>query len=428
MATFSKNPTDAHKCVLYILTEDRAKTWSVATLTREVGKYTGYSAAASVVRGVVITMVNDGKIGGITNWQGTNASGIHYIEPDTGGNPATFNPATLTVSDPAPLVDPMAGTLVAQLEDEVADLKVQVAAKPADRVVSIEAWKKDGMVKVTEGLFHAKFERLLKLAVRRKNILIYGPTGSGKTFTCEQIADSMDLPFYFTSCTSGTPETHMTARIAPTIPDRDVLMDNYNEFVEQGVAKAAAATLAAAMANGFSSIISEFVVAFENGGVFLLDEMDAADPNVLLVINTALANGKMAVPNRPSNPYAERHDDFICVGAANTVGTGADRMYSGRNKLDDATLDRFRIGKTYMDYDATVEAELCPDDTLRNRLLKYRDGINKNRLERSLSTRFMKDAYDMYSDGWTIEDIDESFFQGWHADETLKVKNHADWA
>lgn len=37
---------------------------------------------------------------------------------------------------------------------------------------------------------------------------------------------------------------------------------------------------------------------YEEGGVFLLDEVDAADANVLLVINQALANGHLPVPNR----------------------------------------------------------------------------------------------------------------------------------
>jgi MoxR-like ATPase len=157
-------------------------------------------------------------------------------------------------------------------------------------------------------------------------------------------------------------------------------------------------------------------------GVFLLDEMDAADPNVLLVINSALANKRMAVSSRPAKPYAIRHKNFVCIAAANTVGTGADRLYSGRNKLDAATLDRFAIGKVFMDYDPALETALCPDNELRELFLNYRNKVRTHRMERSMSTRFLQDAYEMKTEAeWTIEEIQEAFFEGWRDDEKNKV-------
>jgi hypothetical protein len=131
----------------------------------------------------------------------------------------------------------------------------------------------------------------------------------------------------------------------------------------------------------------------------------------------------LALPNRPENPVAKRHPDFVCIAAANTVGTGADRLYSGRNKLDAATLDRFAIGKVLMNYDERVESILCPDSSLRSMLQRYRKNIMAHRLERAMSTRFMRDAYDMMQAGWTIADVNEAFFQGWREDEISKVKN-----
>ena len=100
----------------------------------------------------------------------------------------------------------------------------------------------------------------------------------------------------------------------------------------------------------FVFLSTQFLDAYENGGVFLFDEIDAADPNVLLVINSALANGHLSVPSRHEKPTAARHPDFICIAAANTFGHGADRQYVGRNQLDESTLDRFRIGTVPMDY------------------------------------------------------------------------------
>jgi hypothetical protein len=175
--------------------------------------------------------------------------------------------------------------------------------------------------------------------------------------------------------------------------------------------------------------------------MFLFDEIDAADANVLLVINSALANGHMSVPNRPEKPTAERHPDFVCIAAANTFGRGADRQYVGRSELDESTLDRFRIGTCPMDYDEGLESELCgatprhkprPErqsnegctgEGLLARMLAYRERMRANRLERVLSTRFIKDAHDMVSLwGWNYEMVDSKLFAGWRRDEVAKVK------
>ena len=266
------------------------------------------------------------------------------------------------------------------------------AKKAGGRIIQIQV--KDGAktVRDIKGVFHPKFERILKLAKKRKNIFLYGPTGCGKTHVCQQLAEALGLEFYFVSCTTGMSEGQLAGRLLPV--------------GKQGT---------------FEYVIGEFVKAYEKGGVFLLDEIDAADPNVLLTINSALANGRLAIPNRPSKPYAVKHKDFVCVAAANTVGTGADRLYSGRTKLDAATLDRFQIGKVYMDYDQNVEAQLCPNDDLRNRLVSFREKVRAHRLERAVSTRFMIDAYEMTEDGWTMQDVEDALFEGWREDERNKV-------
>ena len=129
--------------------------------------------------------------------------------------------------------------------------------------------------------------------------------------------------------------------------------------------------------------------------------------------------------HRHTNFLIASHKDFVCIGAANTVGTGADRMYSGRNKLDGSTLDRFMVGKVMVDYDRNVEEQLCPDANLRNKLWKIRDAINSHRLERAMSTRFLIDAYDMQEAGWDEKEILDAYFTGWREDEINKVKTSA---
>lgn len=134
----------------------------------------------------------------------------------------------------------------------------------------------------------------------------------------------MELPFHHISCSQGMSEAHITGRM---------LFDG-------------------------AYVSSEFVECYENGGVFLFDEIDAADANVLMIINSAIANGYLSLPNRKEKSKAVRHENFICIISGNTFGTGSVE-YSGRGYLDAAFLDRFSMSKMFIDYDVTIEKAIC---------------------------------------------------------------------
>ncbi len=310
--------------------------------------------------------------------------------------------------------------------DQMTALKNQmeeIQKESTTGIAEIHLVDTEGKVKrKIKDIFHEKFPRLMQLAQARKNIFLYGPTGSGKSHIAAQLAKCLELPYYFLSCTSGMSEGQLAGRLLP-VPQQDTVMETFKKLCKDKIDKQTASILAQAICSGFSYVVGQFVEAFENGGVFLLDEFDAADANVLLLINAALANGVCPVPNRPSNPYAKKHKDFICIGAANTVGNGSDRMYSGRNKLDASTLDRFAIGKVKIDYDKNVERNLCPDADLLSLCHKWRERIQDHRLERAMSTRFLIDAYQMKQEfNWTHDEIADAFFEGWREDEVSKVR------
>jgi len=243
-----------------------------------------------------------------------------------------------------------------------------------------------------EGTVHEVFEDVHALCVRRRNVLLIGPAGCGKTHLAEQVAKAMGLRFGFASCSAGQSEGHLGGRLLP-------IGDNAR----------------------FNYVISKFVDFYENGGVFLLDEIDASDSNVLLFINSALSNGKAYVPNRIDNPEALRHEDFICIAAANTFGTGANRIYVGRNQLDGSTLDRFPISQIVMDYDTQVESKLITDEELRTEFQRIRTKVNENKLRRIVSTRAMLDAQIMRQAGWSVNKCAKALTCGWSTDELAKV-------
>lgn len=238
-----------------------------------------------------------------------------------------------------------------------------------------------------EGRTHKAFNECLFLAQHQRQIFIAGPAGSGKTTLGEQIAKAFALPFAFISCSAGMSEAHLLGRM---------LFDG-------------------------SYVSSDFVDTYEKGGVFLMDEVDAADANTLLVINSALANGIVAVPNRKENPHAKRHKDFILIASANTWGAGSFE-YHGRNQLDAAFLDRFSMSCVEVDYDKGVEKEYCSSfPELANVLWKIRTESQKQKIRKIISTRAFKEGAIQMEAGKSLEDVLKRFFTRWTKEEVAKV-------
>lgn len=160
---------------------------------------------------------------------------------------------------------------------------------------------------------HIKFSQIKACVESSVPVYLYGPAGSGKNHVLQQIAEELNLEFYFTN--SVQQEYKITGFIDAG--------GTYHE--------------------------TEFYKAFKHGGLFFLDEMDASIPEVLILLNASLANGYFEFPN--GKIYA--HKDFKVVSAGNTVGAGADEQYVGRLQLDQATLDRFAMIE--FDYDRNIE-------------------------------------------------------------------------
>lgn len=243
------------------------------------------------------------------------------------------------------------------------------------------------VVSEIKGKLHSSFKTLLEILKVEKQCFICGPAGTGKTTLASQAATAMNIPFGHISCTAGMSEAHLLGRM---------------------------------IADG-SYIGSDFVNIYEKGGVFLLDEIDASDPNTLLIINSALANGYMSVPNRKDNARAVRHKDCYIICAANTWGNGSNQ-YSGRSILDSAFLDRFAMSKLEVNYDVKLEEDILKDyPAIALNLWKIRDNVNANKLRRIISTRSFVSAAKNASIGKKSSEILEKLFIGWTNEERTKA-------
>jgi len=276
--------------------------------------------------------------------------------------------------------------------DTIADLVLEKMDIP--RQIEIV---KDGKTKKITGTPHMTFDESLRAMTRGLDLFIVGPAGSGKGFLAQHLAEALDQRFGFISCSEGMSEGMLLGRGVP-------------------------------LANEFLYLQSSFVDFYENGGVFLLDEIDAANPNVLLIINECLSSPHLSIPNRVDNPYAVRHKDFYAIVAANTWGTGPNMEYVGRNRLDAAFLNRFVGSQIELGYDAKIEGSIAKaymgpkeaKDVLR-RFWGIRKKLEDLNIRRVWSTRGLEKMCIALSAGDDMATVLDAHTRGWTRDEKSKA-------
>lgn len=216
-----------------------------------------------------------------------------------------------------------------------------------------------------DGQMHEIFPKLLK-SVPCGNVALIGPTGCGKTTIAEQVAEALGLNFYMNGAIQS--EYKLTGFI-----------DAKGQYQR-----------------------TPFRDAFENGGIYLFDEIDASSANVLLQFNAALSNNVSDFPDG----VVKRHENFYCIAAANTYWTGKDREYVGRNQLDAATMDRFIFIE--MDYDNELEKKVSSNQEWCDYVLTVRKAVQNLKLRHIVSPRVTYMGEKMLAQKLTRSFVEES--------------------
>jgi len=262
-------------------------------------------------------------------------------------------------------IDKRLGDNQGNFSDELKEVKSEIeklnSRRPLDLIVKLDISKPKDL-----GKQHHQLPTLIQILATKLNVYVVGPAGAGKTHAAIQAAKALDVPFHFTGAVAS--EFKLTGFI-----------DAQGRIVS-----------------------TEFRKAFENGGLFLFDEIDASYPQAVLAFNAALANDYMDFPDK----RVQRHEKFYCIAAANTYGQGADRQYIGRNQLDAASLDRF----VFLDwkYDENLERNLAGNKDWTDYVQKVRRYIETQKIRHVVSPRASIFGAKLLANGITREIVEQT--------------------
>lgn len=198
-----------------------------------------------------------------------------------------------------------------------------------------------------------------------ENMLLSGPTGSGKSSVVEQTAARLNLPFY---------RVNFDLDIARADFVGQWVLDGKDMAFQYGILPR----------------------AMREGAVLLLDEWDCANPAVAMALQAVLDGGRLMIAETGETIIPA--SGFRMFATANTLGQGDESgMYNGTQPQNFAQLDRF--GTTaIVDYlGAREEKKILKnktgivDNDVLDKLYDYaklvREAFKKEEIRVTMSTR-----------------------------------------
>ena len=174
-------------------------------------------------------------------------------------------------------------------------------------------------------------------------IMLTGSAGTSKSMAAEHLAEDLGLRYGYIA---GSQQLTKSDLLGYRAPSGDIV----------------------------DSIVGDY---YQNGGLLVIEEIDAINANILLNLNTAIAgrNGYFA------GRMVKRHENFRLIATANTYG-GSNENYNARTKLDASTMSRFL--RLEWELDEGLETNLLGDMYLDTSIKKTREMMKTRGYELSM--------------------------------------------
>ena len=155
-----------------------------------------------------------------------------------------------------------------------------------------------------------------------KNVLLEGPTGSGKTTLVRFYCAENNLPYKRVSLNGGCTVEDLIGHY--------ILKNNSTEWVD--------------------GILTQ---AVRNGYILAVDEINAAPSEVLFVLNSLLDDERILILSSKDGEIIVPHPNFRLIATMNPTEQG----YAGTQEVNEALRDRFHV-TFYIDYNDKVEKKI----------------------------------------------------------------------
>ncbi len=264
-------------------------------------------------------------------------------------------------------------------EEKVREIVRELLSENKPSVISVTLDGKE--VGKVEGTKHYQLPLVLKALSAGVNIALTGTTATSKTTMAIQAAKALG-------------KDHMLFKPIASPFELTGYMDANGKYVESNMYR-----------------------AHKAGIVAIFDEFDASDPAATLVMNSISDNKTFTYPNGET----VTNDSLQLIFTMNTKGTGSDRKFVGRNRLDAATLDRFVVLE--IERDLALEAAILGINETPNKIVlkeggevsaeewlqtvrREREKYSKSQPDKIISMRAVRDGWKLICAGlgynWAI--------------------------
>jgi MoxR-like ATPase len=229
----------------------------------------------------------------------------------------------------------------------------------------------------------------MRSVLRGKNIMMTGPSGTGKTLSVQSVAKALDgRPFFYFN-------------LGATQDPRSTLIGNTHFSKDKGTFVADAL----------------FVQAIQTeNSIILMDELTRATPDAWNILMSVLDENQryLRIDERPDTPTIKVANGVTFIATAN-IGS----EYTSTRVLDRAILDRFSaiVEMEYMNiFDETGLLAMTYPDVSRDTILAIAEIANTTRTQVSsdnprvttaISSRVTMEMVGLIHDGFTLEEVAE---------------------